>query len=148
VYGYGPLVRDPDNLIDLPEGFSYQVISRYGNLMDDGFVVPDAGDGMGAFAAGKGKVALVRNHELSGRDLRFGPFIGKVADDIRTYDRMTDKNAMPLPGGTSTIIYDLNSGRVESQYLSLVGTIRNCAGGVTVSPTFSHRACCSSGECR
>jgi hypothetical protein len=130
-YGYGPLVRDPDNLIDLPKGFSYQVISRFGNLMDDGFVVPNAGDGMGAFAAGKGKVALVRNHELSGRDLRFGPFTGKVADDIRTYDRMTDKNAMPLPGGTSTIIYDLKSGRVESQYLSLVGTIRNCAGGVT-----------------
>ena len=131
VFGYGPLLRDPNELIDLPKGFSYRVISRYGNLMDDGFVVPNAGDGMGAFAAGKGKVALVRNHELSPRDMRFGPFTGKVPADIRTYDRMADKDAMPLPGGTSTIIYDLKSGRKEAEYLSLLGTIRNCAGGIT-----------------
>jgi secreted PhoX family phosphatase len=70
------LIARSDNLIDLPKGFSYQVISRFGNLMDDGFVVPNAGDGMGAFAAGKNKVALVRNHELSPRDLRFGPIHG------------------------------------------------------------------------
>jgi uncharacterized protein len=131
VFGYGPLMPDPNQLIDLPKGFSYRVVSRFGNLMDDGFIVPNAGDGMGAFAAGKGKVALVRNHELSGRDIRFGPFTGKVADDFRAYDRMTDKNAMPLPGGTSTIIYDLKSGRKEAEWLSLSGTIRNCAGGVT-----------------
>ncbi|MEN9393565.1 MAG: hypothetical protein RLZZ104_1908, partial [Pseudomonadota bacterium] len=67
VHGYGPLLRDPNNLIDLPKGFSYRVISRFGNLMDDGFVVPSAGDGMGAFAMGRGKVALVRNHELNFR---------------------------------------------------------------------------------
>jgi uncharacterized protein len=131
VFGYGPLLRDPNNLIDLPKGFSYHVISRFGNVMDDGFVVPNAADGMGAFAAGKGKVALVRNHELSQRDLRFGPFTAKVADDFRCYDRIKDKDAMPIPGGTSTLIYDMKSGQVESQYLSLAGTIRNCAGGVT-----------------
>ncbi|MEQ1538405.1 MAG: alkaline phosphatase PhoX [Sphingorhabdus sp.] len=131
VFGYGALVRDPNSLIDLPKGFSYRVISRFGNLMDDGFVVPNAGDGMGAFAAGAGKVALVRNHELSPRDMRFGPFTGDVAADLKCYDRMADKAGMPLPGGTSTLIYDLKSGRVESQYLSLTGTIRNCAGGIT-----------------
>ena len=129
VPGYGALVRDPNSLIDLPKGFSYRVISRFGNIMDDGYLVPSAGDGMGAFAAGKGKVALVRNHELSIRDGRFGPFTGKVADDFAAYDR--GKDGMPLPGGTTTLIYDLKSQRVEKQWLSLAGTIRNCAGGVT-----------------
>jgi hypothetical protein len=131
VYGYGPLLPDPNALIDLPKGFTYRVISRFGNLMDDGFVVPSAGDGMGAFAIGKGKVALVRNHELSARDARFGPFAGDAPADIKAYDRLAGGNKSPLPGGTSTLIYDLKSGRVESQYLSLVGTIRNCAGGIT-----------------
>jgi uncharacterized protein len=131
VAGYGPLLRDPNNLIDLPKGFSYRVISRFGNVMDDGHVVPNAGDGMGAFALGKSKVALVRNHELSPRDMRFGPFASDVPKDFLTYDRVKDKDAMPLPGGTSTIVYDLKSGRVDSQYLSLSGTIRNCAGGIT-----------------
>ena len=131
VLGYGALLPDPDNLIDLPKGFSYQVISRFGNLMDDGFVVPNAGDGMGAFAAGKNKVALVRNHELSPRDLRFGPIPGKVGSDFLTYDRMADAGGMPLPGGTTTLIYDLKSGRKEAEWLSLSGTIRNCAGGIT-----------------
>jgi uncharacterized protein len=109
VAGYGALVRDPNNLLDLPKGFSYQVISRYGNLMDDGFTVPNAGDGMGAFAAGKGKVALVRNHELTPKDMRFGPFPSKVGADFQAYDRMQDKDAMPLPGGTTTLIYDLKT---------------------------------------
>lgn len=131
VTGYGPLIRDPNSLLDLPKGFSYRVISRYGNVMDDGFVVPNAGDGMGAFAAGRGKVALVRNHELSPRDLRFGPFPSKVGADFLTYDRIKDKDAMPLPGGTTTLIYDLKSGRTEAEWLSLSGTIRNCAGGIT-----------------
>ncbi len=36
-----------------------------------------------------------------------------------------------LPGGTSTVIYDLRRVRRESQYLSLAGTIYNCAGGAT-----------------
>jgi secreted PhoX family phosphatase len=38
---------------------------------------------------------------------------------------------MPLPGGTTTLIYDLKSGRKEAEWLSLSGTIRNCAGGIT-----------------
>ena len=35
------------------------------------------------------------------------------------------------PGGTTTMIFNMKTGRVENQYLSLVGTIRNCAGGIT-----------------
>src|SRR5690606_25511262 len=61
---YGELLADPEGLLDLPRGFSYRVISAYGDRMDDGCVVPDYCDGMGAFALGGSQVALVRNHEL------------------------------------------------------------------------------------
>lgn len=131
VSGYGPLVRDPNNLIDLPKGFDYRVISRLGNIMDDGFLVPNAADGMGAFDLGKGKVALVRNHELSVGDQSVGPFTSPVANDFITYDRMAGDPSMPLPGGTTTLIYDIKTGQREAEWLSLSGTIRNCSGGVT-----------------
>jgi hypothetical protein len=38
---------------------------------------------------------------------------------------------MPSLGGTTTFIYNEATGKVEKQYLSLIGTNRNCAGGVT-----------------
>ncbi|MEG0819375.1 MAG: DUF839 domain-containing protein, partial [Brevundimonas sp.] len=50
VEGYGPLKTDPNGLLDLPEGFSYQVISQSGETMDDGLLVPGQPDGMGCFA--------------------------------------------------------------------------------------------------
>src|SRR5947207_16025965 len=62
VMGYGPLKRDPAGLFDLPEGFSYTVVSRAGDPMSDGLVTPCKMDGMGCFAAaGPDRVALVRN---------------------------------------------------------------------------------------
>ena len=131
VRGYGALVRDPNNLIDLPRGFSYRVISRLGNIMDDGFLVPNAADGMGAFDLGKGKVALVCNHELGVGDSGVGPFTSAVPKDFITYDRMADDKSMPLPGGTTTLIYDMKTGQREAEWLSLSGTIRNCSGGIT-----------------
>src|SRR5687768_8783365 len=48
--GYGPLVRDPHKILDLPQGFSYRVISREGERMDDGLRVPGNCDGTAAFA--------------------------------------------------------------------------------------------------
>jgi hypothetical protein len=38
---YGPLVKDPAGVFDLPEGFTYKVISQTGDLMSDGLLVPD-----------------------------------------------------------------------------------------------------------
>lgn len=131
VFGYGPLVCDPNNLIDLPKGFDYRVISRLGNIMDDGYLVPNSADGMGAIDLGKGKIALIRNHELGIKDQDFGPFTGNVAKDFPAYDRMADDKSLPLPGGTTTLIYDMKTGQRESEYLSLSGTIRNCSGGIT-----------------
>lgn len=126
---YGPLEPDPAGLLDLPRGFRYRVISSFGDRMSDGFVVPDRADGMGCFALDNRRVALVRNHELQSRHLDTGPIRGGNGDGLAAYDRNAQGQA--LPGGTSTIVYDLAAGRVEAQLLSLLGTIRNCAGGVT-----------------
>ncbi|MEE9434703.1 MAG: alkaline phosphatase PhoX [Sphingorhabdus sp.] len=131
VPGYGSLVPDPSRLLDLPEGFSYKVISRLGNVMDDGMVVPNAADGMGCIDIGDGKVALVRNHELTPRQLREGPYRSRPGEGFAAYDAMTEKPKAPLPGGTTTMIYDMAVGKVTEEWLSLAGTIRNCSGGIT-----------------
>ncbi|WP_293678819.1 alkaline phosphatase PhoX [uncultured Phenylobacterium sp.] len=134
VAGYGPLKPDPARLFDLPDGFAYTVVSRAGDPMDDGLVTPRKMDGMGCFALDGERVALVRNHELSPRDIEFSAFgeghalAGKV-DATRVYDRNQDGRF--LPGGTTTLIYDVGRKRLESSYLSLAGTSTNCAGGIT-----------------
>ena len=119
---YGTLRPDPGGFLDLPEGFSYRVISKLGNAMSDGGNVPDRADGMGCFDLGNGKIALVRNHELKvqhapGGDLSSG------------FDR--SENGAVLPGGTTTLVLDAATLSLEREYRSLAGTIRNCAGGVT-----------------
>ena len=129
VSGYGPLERDPGGLLDLPRGFSYRVISSLGDRMDDGFVVPDRADGMGAIRLDDRRVALVRNHELAPRHRYGRAFENAAPKGVAAFDRSSDGE--PLPGGTTTIIYDYRAGRIEEQYLSLIGTIRNCAGGTT-----------------
>lgn len=136
ITGYGPLRRDPAEIIDLPEAFSYTVISKTGDPMDDGFLTPGKMDGMGCFRLGGGKVALIRNHEISPppRDLQitaFGPnraLSPKVAAD-RLYD--TDLAGLPLGGGTSTLVYDVGRRELKAHHLSLAGTSTNCAGGMT-----------------
>ncbi len=134
VEGYGPLVPDPKGMLDLPAGFRYQVIAQAGETMSDGFLLPGKADGMGCFAAGPDKVLLVRNHELSPDDLHHGAFglsnhlVDRV-DRARVWD--FHNSDRPLPGGTTTQLYNLKTGRTERQHLSLAGTIVNCAGGVT-----------------
>ena len=49
IAGFGPLVPDPKGLVDLPAGFSYHSISKFGETMDDGLLVPGKHDGMAAF---------------------------------------------------------------------------------------------------
>lgn len=126
---YGPLVTDPNKLLDLPAGFSYDVISQLGDVMTDGFSVPDRADGMGCFELGDNRVALVRNHELAPSDLGSQPAPIQNHKSLKAYDQLSD--GVALPGGNSTIVYNLKTRKREQEYLSLVGTIRNCAGGVT-----------------
>ena len=71
----GRLVADPDGILDLPPGFGYRIISRWGDEMDDGLLVPGLHDGMAAFDGGGGRVVLVRNHEIGiDSDPRLGAF--------------------------------------------------------------------------
>lgn len=128
VAGYGPLVDDPHGLFDLPRGFSYRVISRAGERMADGLVVPGKMDGMGCFDLGGGRVALVRNHEMRRPDTAESAFAGGGPVPDKAFDSV---DGVPLAGGTTTIVYDTRSGRTERQHLSLAGTLWNCAGGVT-----------------
>lgn len=127
--GYGALIPDPNALIDLPPGFSYEVISSFGDTMTDGFRVPDNADGMGCFKLDESRVTLVRNHELNVFDSERGAVADNPELDFAVYDKRDD--GTPLPGGTTTIIYNLETGEVEKEFVSLLGTIRNCAGGVT-----------------
>ena len=119
--GYGALVPDPAGLLDLPPGFSYRVLSRLGDRMDDGGTVPDRADGMGCFDLGGGEIALVRNHELQPQHDAGGPI-------AKGFGKRDGKF---VPGGTTTIVLDAATLTVKRQFRSLGGTIRNCSGGVT-----------------
>lgn len=117
--GYGPLIDAIDEatglpLLKLPEGFRYVTFGWGGDVMADGQRTPGKHDGMGAFAAGPGRVRLVRNHETD----KGTPF-SQV-----TYDPAAC-------GGTTTIEFDTDAGRFISARASLSGTMRNCAGGPT-----------------
>lgn len=134
VRGYGPLLRDPAGVLDLPEGFSYRVLSSAGEVMDDGFLVPDHFDGMGCLALPDGRLALMRNHELDAGEHRLGPAGGRADLEARLvalpgFDR--DAGGRVLPGGVTTLVIDPATGRRERQSLSLAGTVLNCAGGTT-----------------
>ncbi|MEM7702803.1 MAG: alkaline phosphatase PhoX [Pseudomonadota bacterium] len=116
------LVPDPDGVLDLPEGFSYRVVSQLGDALDDGLSVPDAADGMGCFALPGGDIGLVRNHELTpGKDAG-----GALSDG---YARGPD--GAVFPGGTTNIVLDGETLAVKRQFRSIAGTIRNCSGGIT-----------------
>lgn len=132
-FRYGPLLKDQNAYLDLPEGFSYKIISKAGSKMDDGFIVPGAADGMAAFSSASGKVILVRNHELNPGSEN-GPY-GKDFELLEKLEAGSIYDAgygkTPGSGGTTTVVYNEATQQVELEYLSLAGTIRNCAGGPT-----------------
>lgn len=134
VPGYGPLVSDPAGYFDLPKGFSYRVLAKAGQVMDDGFIAPDNFDGMGCFLLPDGKLALVRNHELSlGSEFKgpagADPKLEAQLAAATYFDR--GETGRVLPGGTTTLLLDGRGQKVVKQHLSLAGTSTNCAGGVT-----------------
>ena len=120
--GYGTLQSDPAGLLDLPAGFSYRTLSASNEVMSDGLRVPENFDGMGCFALPNGKLALVRNHELS-------PGSNGGGTLLQPYD--TTSAGVALPGGTTTLVLNQSTLAVEQQFRSLSGTIRNCSGGIT-----------------
>src|SRR5258706_1987081 len=128
------LKEDPKRIFDLPKGFDYRIISRTGEKMDDGLLVPGKHDGMATFPGPDGRTILVRNHEVDTPDAKWGPFGEKLhllenVDQHRLYDFGRGKK--PGQGGTTTLIYNTKEQRLEKHFLSLAGTTRNCAGGPT-----------------
>jgi len=126
--GFGPLLADPEGLLDLPLGFQYRALSmsilgrsddlRFNGRLDNGDPVPARHDGMAAFPGPGGVTILVRNHELDP-----GQRPAVEPGTHRTYD--------PLgTGGTTTLWVDRDRRLVRS-FVSLGGTFRNCAGGPT-----------------
>jgi uncharacterized protein len=131
---FGPLIKDPKGLIDLPKGFSYTVFSKRGEVMDDGLLVPGMHDGMAAFPHGDNTVALVRNHEIRHNVRNIGGF-GEGDKLVTQAIRDKAYGALPdgalLHGGTTTVIYDLRAKTLVRHHMSLAGTSTNCAGGPT-----------------
>lgn len=134
-YGFGPLLPDPEKILDLPKGFSYRIISRPGQKMTDGFFVPELPDGMATFPGPNDLTIIVRNHEINFKALdRQGAFgkdnqlLEKLPKEM-IYD--LGANGYPCLGGTTTLVYDTKKQQLEREFLSLAGTLRNCAGGPT-----------------
>ncbi|MCG8590510.1 MAG: DUF839 domain-containing protein [Proteobacteria bacterium] len=120
---YGPLSLKADqatglNLLALPEGFEYMSYGWTGMLKDDGNITPTDHDGMAVVAARGNTIALVRNYEMT---------IGEANKTIVNGGTYNPDQW----GGTGNLLFDVVRGRFVSQWNSLGGTIRNCAGGPT-----------------
>ncbi|HVG38684.1 MAG TPA: alkaline phosphatase PhoX, partial [Pyrinomonadaceae bacterium] len=103
----------------LPEGFEYHVIGGVGSAMKDGRPTPRSHDGMAAFPDGK-KTRLVRNHEINARVPKAGVCLGAK----NSYDESAG-------GGTTTLVVDSATRLLLRDFVSLSGTLNNCAGGAT-----------------
>ncbi|MDH6221075.1 alkaline phosphatase PhoX [Streptomyces pseudovenezuelae] len=117
--GYGPLVPDPDGLLDLPKGFRYKVLSREGDRLRSGEgTVPSNHDGMTALPGRHGRVHLVRNHENRPTAQFAVPTVAGL-----TYD--------PAGKGGCTALTLDGHNNVLSERVAIAGTAVNCAGGHT-----------------
>ncbi len=109
----GDLVTDPEGILNLPPGFSYQVLQRAGDRMTDGFTTPEAPDGMACFPGDDETWVVMRNHEVHE---------GSPVDSTLGF-------ADNRGGGVTRLVVDRASGALRSSNFVLTGTSRNCAGG-------------------
>lgn len=117
----GPLVPVADEttgipMLMLPEGFRYRTLSWAGSLLHDGRSVPGLADGMGVVRQEGARITLVRNHEERGSS-------GAIGAVENSYD--------VTGGGTTTLVFDTHEEALLDSWVSLSGTLVNCAGGVT-----------------
>lgn len=107
-----------ETLLALPRDFQYTVFGKTGTRMSDGHLTPSDHDGMAAFRV-KNELRLVRNHEVNKKTGSPGAAIGPNAFD-------------PLAsGGTTTLVIDPRTREIIRDFVSLSGTLFNCAGGAT-----------------
>jgi secreted PhoX family phosphatase len=125
---YGPLFPARDRstgreILALPRGFRYVTFGYIGSKMSDGNITPLALDGMAAFRhpTDHRLVRLIRNHEdRNAQGAGSNPVAPDEASEV--YDATAG-------GGTSTLDFDPRSNRLVQDFISLKGTIVNCAGG-------------------
>lgn len=122
--GYGELVptaakNTGEMVLALPRGFEYTVFGKTGDKMSDGQITPNEHDGMAAFNVGN-ELRLVRNHEINDDVPKDGVAIGSA----NHYDETAG-------GGTTTLVIDPKTRLIERDFVSLSGTLNNCAGGPT-----------------
>ncbi|HSA56519.1 MAG TPA: alkaline phosphatase PhoX [Gemmatimonadaceae bacterium] len=123
---YGELVSAGPELA-LPPDFKYVMFGAEHTPMSDGTPTPGAHDGMAAFPMPNGTIRLVRNHELRPQVIDGVITSTAFGDPAHAYDRKG-------PGGTSTIELRLRrdgSPEILRSWMSLNGTMVNCAGGPT-----------------
>lgn len=123
--GFGPLIPTPSKntaeiLLALPRGFEYKVIGKAGATMTDGRLTPRAHDGMATFKVGR-ELRIVRNHEITGGRV---PRPGSAIGSANHYDETAG-------GGTTTLVIDQKTREIVRSFVSLSGTLVNCAGGPT-----------------
>ena len=133
------LIKDSNGILDLPRGFTYSILSREGEIMNDGLFVPPSADGMTCIQLSKHKLVLIRNHEIGHVPMLTTFFKNNYYGP--SYEKYKEKNAHKFYdihnndtycfGGTTNIVYDMKKEKVENQYLSLAGTLVNCSGGLT-----------------
>lgn len=111
--GSGPV------LLEVMEGFSYEVVQRSGELMSDGYLAPRLPDGMACMKLRDGRLAIMRNHEI---DVVAGAAEGPRPPDALCYDPR-------YGGGVSRLVMDAKGEKLLSSNLVLAGTARNCSSG-------------------
>lgn len=122
--GYGDLFEAAtkntgEKLLLLPKGFEYTVFGKAGEIMKDGRKTPNNHDGMAAFQIGD-QLRIIRNHEVNNRK----PIAGAGIGSSNHYDDEAG-------GGTTTLVIDPKTRTLINSFVSLSGTLMNCAGGVT-----------------
>lgn len=122
--GYGPLFPSGDvEQLALPPEFRCALISQSGQPMTNGQPTPAAFDGMATFPLPNGNIRLIRNHEL--RDSAQATRV--IGDPARSYD-------LRGPGGTTSLELRVAADgkpTIVRDFVSLSGTMVNCAGGPT-----------------
>ena len=115
------LIKDPDGILDLPRGFTYSILSREGDTMDDGLFVPPSADGMTCIQLSKHKIILIRNHEIGHVPMLTSFFKNNYYG--KSYEQYKEKNADKFYdiknnetycfGGTTSIVYNTKKEQVE-----------------------------------
>ena len=127
--GYGSLKPDPNRILDLPEGFKYKIIGRAGDAMSDGLILPSKPDGMACFSGSHPEeVVVVRNHEVDPSAKSSEGAFGKGNINVSRIDPnliYDSGTSSPCLGGTTTFVYNTKKQKLNRQFLSLAGTVRN-----------------------